>query len=133
MKKADSAFLLEVLKFEYTQRLTRVLQEAEIFDAQGNVVIKPDLKVRHKDSGYEYTVDRVEGDRPGNIRIILRDPEEPRFDPPPQTGEKVLSEDDLPLVNAVTPDIETQLDDSDPEEEFFIVDEQDFEEEYEVK
>ena len=45
MKKADSGFLLEVLKFEYSQRLTRVLREAEIFDAQGKVIIKPDLKL----------------------------------------------------------------------------------------
>jgi len=137
MKKADSGFLLEVLKFEYSQRLTRVLREAEIFDAQGKVIIKPDLKVRHKDSGYEYTVDRVEGSGPGNLQIVLRDPEEPRFEPPPQTDEEVLadvlSEDDLPLVKVSDTDVITQLDDSDPEEEYFIVDEKDFEDNYEVK
>jgi hypothetical protein len=139
MKKADSKFLLEVLKFEYSQRLSRVLGEAEIFDPQGNIIIKPDLKVRHKDSGYEYTVDRVEGDSPGNIQIVLRDPETPRFEAPPPSEEvldevpAVLAEDDLPIVSVNGTDVITRLDDADPEEEFFIVDEKDFENEYEVK
>ena len=139
MRKADSKFLLEVLKFEYSQRLSRVLSEAEIFDAQGNVIIKPDLKVRHKDSGYEYTVDRVEGDSPGKIQIILRDPEEPRFEAPPPSEEvldeipAMLAEDDMPIVSVGNVDVISQLDDEDPKEEFFIVDEKDFENEYEVK
>ena len=141
MTRADSKFLLEVLKFEYTQRLSQVLQEASIFDAQGNIIIKPDLKVRHKDSGYEYTVDRVDGDSPGNVNIILRDPEEPRFEAPP-SGEEVLDElptavlaedDDLPVMSVSGVDIITKLDDDDPEEEYFVVNEKDFEDEYEVK
>ena len=139
MKKADSKFLLEVLKFEYNQRLGNFINEAEIFDAQGNIIIKPDLKVRHKGSGYEYTVDRVEGDSPGNIQIVLRDPETPRFDAPPPSEEvldevpAVLAEDDPPIMSVAGVDIVTQLDDADPEEEFFVVDEKDFENEYEVK
>ena len=139
MKKADSKFLLEVLKLEYNQRLGSFINEAEIFDAQGNVVIKPDLKVRHKGSGYEYTVDRVEGDKPGSVQVILRDPEEPRFEAPPPSEEVldevpgVIAEDDLPIMSVGNVDIVTQLDDEDAEEEFFVVDEKDFENEYEVK
>lgn len=140
MKKADSTFLLEVLKFEYNQRLSGFLNEAEIFDAQGNVIIKPDLKVRHKDSGYEYTVDRVEGDTPGNVKIVLRDPESPRFDVPDSDTEvldelpsSVLSEDDLPIMSVGDVDTIRQQDDEDSAEEFFVVDEKDFEDEYEVK
>jgi len=116
-----------------------MLHEAEVFDAHGNIVIKPDLKVRHKASGYEYTVDRVEGDSPGNIQIVLRDPEEPRFEAPPPSEEvldevpAVLAEDDLPVMSVGNVDIISKLDDEDPEEEFFIVDEKDFKDEYEVK
>ena len=139
MTRADSKFLLEVLRFEYSQRLSFMLHEAEVFDAHGNIVIKPDLKVRHKASGYEYTVDRVEGDSPGNIQIVLRDPEEPRFEAPPPSEEvldevpAVLAEDDLPVMSVGNVDIISKLDDEDPEEEFFIVDEKDFKDEYEVK
>ena len=145
MSGVDSRYILEVLKFEYNRRLTETLREAEIFDAQGNIIIKPDLKVRHKKSGYEYTVDRVEGDAPGNVRVVLREPDEPRFDPPP-AGEEllgspsdgVLAEDDVTIqgngVEVVVPGVAPVAvpEEEVADDEYFIVNEKDFEEEYEV-
>ena len=145
MSGVDSRYILEVLKFEYNRRLTETLREAEIFDAQGNIIIKPDLKVRHKKSGYEYTVDRVEGDTPGNVRVVLREPDEPRFEPPPEGEELlgspsdgVLAEDDVTIqgngVEVVVPGVApvTVPEEETVDDEYFIVNEEDFEEEYEV-
>ena len=61
-----------------------VFLEADIFDKRGNLLITPGLKVRHKDAGFEYTVDRVEGEG-DNLKIFLKMPEEPRFEPPDPT------------------------------------------------
>ena len=145
MSGVDSRYILEVLKFEYNRRLTETLREAEIFDAQGNIIIKPDLKVRHKKSGYEYTVDRVEGDTPGNVRVVLREPDEPRFEPPPEGEELlgspsdgVLAEDDVTIqgngVEVVVPGVAPVAvpEEETVDDEYFIVNEEDFEEEYEV-
>ena len=146
----DSNFLLEVLKLEYNGRISNVLEEAEVFDAEGNLLIKPDLKVRHTKSGYEYTVDRVLGDKPGSVQVVLREPGEPRFDPPPDGAEvlggledEMLAEDDELIAKNiaaidnlhVTPQ-DTIDSDSQPDVEedeiVFIVDQSEFEKEYEV-
>ena len=158
--KANTDFLLEVLRLEYSKRLNEVLGEADVFDDKGNVVISPDLKVRHKKSGYEYTVAHVKGDKEGDVKIILREPEEPRFEAPPE-GEEVLggpedstlNEQDAAPVSA-DPRIPMLLDPAeDPEEEVsdpidaiaalvdekpkeevvFVVDQDEFEKEYEVE
>jgi hypothetical protein len=146
----DSHFLLEVLKLEYNNRVLSVLEEAEVFDAEGNLLIQPDLKVRHKSSGYEYTVDKVLGDRPGSVQIVLRDPGEPRFNPPSDGAEvlggledEMLAEDDeliaknvaaIDNLHTATPD--TVDSDSSPDtaedEVVFIIDQTEFEKEYEV-
>ena len=47
----------KILLEEYTGRLLKALSEVDVLDKQGNIIISKDLKVRHKDSGYEYTVD----------------------------------------------------------------------------
>ena len=57
------------------------LRETDIQDSEGRVVISPGLKVRHKDSQYEYTVDSVVKDESGKHTVVLRLPEEPRFEP----------------------------------------------------
>ena len=59
-----------------------MLDELDIKDDQGKVIISPDLKVRHKKSQYEYTVDSVIEDDDGAVNVILKLPEEPRFKPP---------------------------------------------------
>lgn len=51
---------------------------ASVKDDFDNIIIQQGLKVRHKESQYEYTVDDVIDDN--GITIILSLPEEPRFD-----------------------------------------------------
>ena len=67
------------------------LYETDIEDDQGNIVIKPGLKVRHKASQYEYTVEDVieTGD---DLEVVLRLPEEPRVDlENPQSQDDVIT------------------------------------------
>jgi hypothetical protein len=56
------------------------IREMDMKDKHGNVVISPGLKVRHKESQFEYTVDSVVQDKSGKVMVMLKKPEEPRFD-----------------------------------------------------
>tara|TARA_Y100000592_G_scaffold62143_1_gene97066 strand:+ start:431 stop:787 length:357 start_codon:yes stop_codon:yes gene_type:complete len=115
------------------------MKESDVQDKQGNIVIAPDLKVRHKDSQFEYTVDSVVQGEKGENVILLRLPEEPRFDPDQQTDtlmsdlsdKNVIYETD-PSIMIYTPDQSNQ-DDSQEGEEFLAVPQKEFEKEYEVK
>lgn len=129
----DKKFLLEVFRHEYFSRLDEVIGEADVFDEDGNVILSPDLKVRHKDSGLEYTIDRVEGEG-SQVQIFLRSPETPRFQPadeePGLLGEPrhedILGEQDPSSFEPV-------LDEPSSEDEVvFVVDQEEFEKEYEV-
>ena len=133
MHGIDTKRLLTIMRNEYNKRLNEVIGESDVMDSQGNIVIQPGLKVRHKDSQYEYTVDTVEKNpRTGDISITLKMPDEARFNPP-DSGEEVLGEVDedmdtfdIPLVPSA------ELSDEDPEE-VFVIDQEEFEKEYEVK
>ena len=88
--KRNERKMIQLIKEVYTERLLSVyresvrdLFEAEMFDELGNQLLSPGLKVRHKGSGYEYTVDHVEGEGE-NAVVFLRHPEVPRFKPPQQ-------------------------------------------------
>ena len=86
--------LVTLLRRAYIQRINEALEEADVFDKQGNLVIRKGLKVRHKDSQYEYTVDTIDQNpRTGEIQLTLRLPEEPRFQA--AGAEAVLGETDL--------------------------------------
>jgi rRNA maturation protein Nop10 len=61
--------------------------ETDVVDDQGNVLVSPGLKVRHKDSQFEYTIEDVVQDENGEIQVILQLPEEPRFDPEDPEGD----------------------------------------------
>ena len=135
IKESNAKFLLEMFRAEYCGRLNEVIGEAEAFDSDGNMVLSQDLKVRHKDSGLEYTIDKVEGED-GSLEIHLRSPESPRFEPAPETkdilgeprSEEVLGEqDDADVLPAdeLLPEPET-------EEVVFVIDQKEFEDEYEV-
>lgn len=96
MKRLNERKLLRIIKQKYKQRLADRLIEAnlsemDIADKRGNVLLSRGLKVRHKKSGYVYTVDSVEGTGE-NTTVVLRHPDEPRVDP----GDSVdsLTEDD---------------------------------------
>ena len=78
--------LKSIIREEYKKRLVEVLSEsviveADVFDKRGNQLLSPGLKVRHVESGFEYTVDSVDGDG-DDVEIRLRKPEVPRFEPP---------------------------------------------------
>ncbi len=142
----DTKYLLEVFRLEYNSRLNEVIKETDVFDDDGNMILSPDLKVRHKKSGYEYTIAQVQGDKPGNVQIVLRDPEEPRFEPPAD-GEEVLGgPDDEAVLKEQDPAAVSQdlvepsgevgekivVDEEPAEEVVFVIDQEEFEKEYEV-
>ena len=141
----------EIMRQEYKRHLFEVMNETDVVDDEGNVIIGKDLKVRHKKSQYEYTVDDVlEDPKTGDVQIALRLPSEPRIEPAPQEKEviadtnqepKVLGEDDLVSIGSGPGDlalpskqeIPVPPDEDGEEEEVFFIDQEEFEKEYEVK
>ena len=127
------------MRDEYRHRLLEVIKEADVFDSQGNLLITPDLKVRHKKSQYEYTVDDVFADPvSGKLKIILRLPDEPRIDPPGAEGiiadtpdPDIIEEDELIISKEETE--ETDIGEDERDELVFVIDQQEFEKDYEVK
>ena len=98
MMKRNERKMVQLIREEYTNRIVKLFREnvrdifeADMFDAEGNQLLSPGLKVRHKKSGYEYTVDHVEGEG-DNAQVYLRHPETPRFKPP--VAETQLTEGD---------------------------------------
>jgi hypothetical protein len=116
-----------------------MINELEIKDNQGNIVIQPGLKVRHKDSQFEYTVEDVVEDPEGEILVILRMPEDPRFEPPPE--EEIVISDGPTSVTSLqetNPDNfyfepEDTTKSVDEDEDFLAVPQKEFEKEYEVR
>ena len=109
-------------------------QEADAVDSDGRVLISPGLKVRHKDSQFEYTVDNVFQDD-NEIKVVLHLPEEPRFDPKPQEPEVLGAE--KPKKSEVMYEVDPSALYFEPEDEeaadTITVTQEEFEEEYEVK
>jgi hypothetical protein len=145
----EKNIFLSIARKEYKKRLFEALSEVDMFDKEGNPIVSKDLKVTHKDSGYEYTIDRVM-----DKRIVLRSPETPRFDAPgeeeilgaPPVESQQLDEDDddvsipqktlppqIPTdAQAVT--VQDTITPGEEEEEIlFVIDQEEFEKEYEVK
>lgn len=131
--------IIRVMRDLYYKRLLETMREADVVDDDGNIIITQDLKVRHKDSQYEYTVDDIINDpATGEIMIALRLPDEPRFDPSPKgdgllsdqkKDPSVLGEDELMNPNPQ----EDMMISSKSDEEIFVIDQEEFEKEYEVK
>lgn len=120
---------------EYTERLMMALSEVDVLDDQGNIIVSKDLKVRHKDSGYEYTVDDVVSDEDG-IQVVLRDPEEPRVEP---EGEEGMIMDNVlppnhPRASMVPDDAseEVEVEEKESEEIYYTINKDEFEKEYEL-
>lgn len=115
------------------------MNETDIKDKQGNIVISPGLKVRHKDSSFEYTVDQVLQTPDGDITIMLALPEEPRFEPAAE--EDVLSDRKKKSGVLYEADPVSSLDDlfyvpaedDAGDEDLLAVPAAEFEKEYEVK
>ena len=121
--------LVEKIRKIYTECLLEALSEVDVLDKEGNVLISKDLKVVHKDSGYEYTVsDIVKSD--DGVGIVLRDPTEPRVEPQGSTA--ILDELDSQLQKYISRNISIETSEQE-QGDIFIVDEDTFSKEYEVK
>ena len=115
----------QIIREEFLQRLAVVecaarIAEAELYNKKGQLLVSPDLKVKHKKSGYEYTVDSVDGQGEDAV-IRLRKPDIPRIDPPDVT--KRMNELDDETAPPITP-IEMEG------AEIFTITAEEFEEEY---
>jgi hypothetical protein len=92
----------QVLFEVYRSQLLSIILETEVFDAEGRVLLSPGLKAKDVQSGYEYTVDRVEGT--GDDAIVhLKSPEDARFSPPAQGVE--LLDGDVSFRSFENPDV----------------------------
>ena len=95
--------IIEIMRNIYNKRLHEAVNEIDLFDDRGNMIIGRDLKVRHKKSGLEYTVSDVLRDyETGEIMVKLRKPSVPRFskqdthNPKLHDGDRdLLGEDDM--------------------------------------
>jgi len=115
------------------------MNETDVKDKRGNIVISPGLKVRHKKSQFEYTVNSVIKEPDGAITVLLQSPESARFDPPEE--EKIISDqaDDIDILYETEPveDISglyfVPNEDDVQEDDLLAVDAEEFEKEYEIK
>ena len=135
--------IIKLMRDVYHHRLVEAVNETEIFDKRGNMVIGKDLKVRHKDSQFEYTVDDVLKDtETDEIQIHLRLPEEPRFEKPPEDEDQMIVDKtdrskpevlgEQEVESQASPSKEPPLENSE-DVEIFVIDQEEFEKEYEVK
>ena len=152
MATLTEAQVIRIMRNEYRRRLIETIGESDIFDSRGNNLLSPGLKVRHKDSNFEYTVDSVSGDE-GDVQISLKLPDEPRFEPPNEQGQAVIADDMEPGVLGEFDKAEIGLSDpttghadeleippltpgvrepSMPDDTVFVIDQEEFEKEYEV-
>ena len=123
MSKPES-FLKALLLKEYEDRLNAfyLLNETKTHDKHGNVVLEPDLKVRHKKSGFEYTIKKVQQNN-GDLSIALRTPDAPRFSNV-ATPHRVIAGQE--------PEAEALENNADPTTDIITVGKDEFEKEYEV-
>jgi hypothetical protein len=120
------------------------MNETDIKDKRGNIIISPGLKVRHKDSQFEYTVDQVLQEPDGEITVILAAPEEPRFEPAGKeavlTDKRNITVEDMKALYEADPisSLESLYyfpaqEEEESEEDLLAVPAKEFEKEYEVK
>ena len=117
------------MRQRYLSRLLSALSEVSVRDSSGGVIISPGLKVVHTPSQYEYTVKRVI-DTDDGAKVELAVPESPRFEEPLIPNQILSSDSDISVeINSEKDGSGNDVD----QDEIFIVDEKDFEKNYEVK
>lgn len=113
------------------------MRETDIKDKRGNVIISSGLKVRHKKSQYEYTVDSIVKDKSGKIVVMLKSPETPRFQNPTQQKKTLVDKNLSQVIYEAEPIGDFSSEYYAPEDEspddLIAVDSTEFEKEYEVK
>ena len=144
--------IIEMMRNIYNKRLHEAVNEIDLFDDRDNMIIGRDLKVRHKKSGFEYTVSDVLRDyETGEIMVKLRKPSVPRFskqdthNPKLHDGDRdLLGEDDMYTGKYEVPGVELgapegtgpdsdEYDDIDVGDDVvFFMSQDEFEKEYEV-
>ena len=107
-------------------KILKEMKESDVRDARGNVVIEPGLKVRHKKSGLEYSVQDIE-DAKGKVKIVLAVPEMPRVDATKTFPSVVTEKDEAQHLDNIIDAAEAH------QETIFVVDEKEFDKDYEVK
>ena len=85
--------MIKILLETYNKRLRFFLKELDAYNDDGDVVLSQGLKVRHKESGLEYTVSGLVKDS-GKEYFKLLLPDEARDGMKIQHGETLFSEDD---------------------------------------
>ena len=157
--KRNERKMIQIIKEEYSNRLLRLYREsvrnvfeADMFDVEGNQLLSPGLKVRHKKSGYEYTVDHCEGEG-DNAVVFLRQPEQPRFKPPESEAalnegdeeeeatikvdqvdlNKVMGVEDNSVQSAQSSQEQQKIMQNQPKASLLKITKKEFEKEYEVK
>lgn len=143
MTVMTEAALIEKMRDLYRHRLRSLLGEVKLRDDAGNIIVSPGLKVRHSETGFEYTVDSVSEDPGTNqVNVTLKKPEVPRFNPPGEefVGESDgLSRDDTEdsqithvdrLINSFGDSISGSEDESNVT---FVVNQQEFEQDYDLE
>ena len=93
MKELNENYFKKILLSEYKKRLKFFLKELDAYDDEGNVILSQGLKVKHEDSGLEYTVSglaKIDGKE--FFKLIV--PDEARDGMKIQHGETLFSEDD---------------------------------------
>ena len=113
------------------------LRETDVQDSDGRVVISPGLKVRHKDSQFEYTVDSVVSDDDESHTVVLRLPEEPRFEPSASDDTLMSTLKNKSVIYEVDPNVVLYEPEETPEDpevgvDFLAVPQEEFEKDYEV-
>ena len=135
MNSYDFSAIKNAMARSYRHTLLEALEETDVFDTRGNLVIGKDLKVRHKKSQFEYTVDDVSvDDDTGNVSITLRLPDAPRVEP--ASGEEVIIDSTThigPPNTVIDQHAGIDLSDGTVEDVVFVIDKKEFEKEYEVK
>lgn len=133
--------LVERMRLLYRQRLNEVLGEADAASkVTGKVLPSVGLKVRHKESGFEYTVGALQTTEGGRqlVSLTLMPPEAPRFEP--TSGEAFIGEE-TPTpgsdVRALTHDqkISAQVSSRGPRVNYepLVVSREQYEKDYEVR
>tara|TARA_Y100000592_G_C5432940_1_gene299285 strand:+ start:283 stop:732 length:450 start_codon:yes stop_codon:yes gene_type:complete len=78
MNKKYNREMIKILSEAYNKRLNFFLEQLKVYDKDGNSRIGQGLKLKHKDSGLEYTVAGFVKNEKGEELVKLKLPEYPR-------------------------------------------------------
>jgi len=129
--------MIKILLETYNKRLRFFLKELDAYNDEGDVVLSQGLKVRHKESGLEYTVSGlVKDSNKEYFKLLL--PDEARDGMNIQHGETLFSEDDR--ASRLRDRVESQIDsvdrsdseDLDQDKRYILVSVEDMKKYYEI-